>query len=254
MRHDTHDVVSDDDGSGPARGPGRRTVLAAVAGGLAGLVPLRSVLATAPAPALAAPTLDVQILQTASSLEILAAATYAAALAAPALAALTPAPARDAISTFAAEAQRRHDAHTSAFQAQTTVLDATAKVQESPNPKFLPLLTGADLSTAGSIIDLAAQIEKVAADTYVVNLGQLQDAKAKTLLGGVLGVGAQHLAALRLFAALLKGGAAQLVAIPFPLSAIMNLPGATAATVSPDALERVNGPDLLAEPTSGAVP
>lgn len=239
--------MTDEGPSRPARGPDRRAVLTA-AGGLA-------TLATAARPALAAaPTLDVQILQTASSLEVLASATYAAALAAPALATLAPALARDAVTTFATEAQRRHDAHARAFQAQTTALDAAAKVQGAPNPKFLPLLADADLSTATSIVDLAARIEKVAVDTYVANLGQLQDPTAKALVGGVLGVGAQHLATLRLFAALLKGGTPQLVAVPFPLSAVMDVPGTAAATVSPDALERPNGPDLLAEPTSGAVP
>ena len=246
--------MTDDGPSRPARGPDRRAVLAAAAGGLAAAGGVTA-LGAAPLPALAAaPTLDVQIVQTASSLEVLASATYAAILAAPALATRAPAPARDAVTTFATEAQRRHDAHTRAFQAQTTALDATAKVQGAPNPTFLSLLTGADLSTAASIVDLGARIEKVAADTYVANLGQLQDPRAKALVGGVLGVGAQHLAALRLFAALLNGGTPQLVAVPFPLSAIMDLPGTAAATVSPDALERPNGPDLVAEPMSGAIP
>jgi hypothetical protein len=214
-------------------------------------------------PARADTALDVRILQTASSLEALAVATYDLALgegpgaadapAARALAAIPVTSTRDALLTFARETRRQHDEHRKAFQAQTKALDPDAAVQDAPNPKFLPLVTTADLSTPDKLVDFAAVLEKVATDSYLLNLTMLQDTRTKAVMGSVMGVEAQHLATLRVVGALLTGGAPELVAVPLPLSAVMKLPPAIGRVAFPDALHQVGGPELVAEPTSGAV-
>ncbi|MFN2507015.1 MAG: ferritin-like domain-containing protein [Acidimicrobiales bacterium] len=225
-------------------------------GGFGGL--FAGLLAT---PARADTALDVQILQTASSLEALAIATYTIALgegpdrtdapAAKAVTGITVASAKAAVGAFAMETRRQHTEHKKAFQAQTTTLGG--KVQDSPNPKFLPVVMSADLSTAPKVVDFAATLEKVATDTYLLNLALLEDTKSKGIMASVMAVESQHLATLRAVSALLAGGAPQLIAVPFPAADIPKLPAAAGNVATPDALHEVSGPDLIAEPTSGAV-
>ena len=208
--------------------------------------------------------LDVQIVQTASSLEVLAVELYDLVLgagpegmdapAARALDRLAPATARDALRAYATATVRQHEAHRKAFQDQTTALDRNAKVQDGPNPKFHPLLRSTDLSTPEKLIDFLALVEKVATDTYLTSLTLLQDAKTKALLAGVMAVEAQHLAYLRLIGALLGGGTAQLVTVPFPAARMKDLPHTGGRVAFPDSLHRLGGPELLAEPASGAAP
>jgi hypothetical protein len=229
---------------------------ALLGGGFGGL--FAGLLAT---PARADTALDVQILQTASSLEALAVATYAVALgegpdkadapAAKAVAGITVASAKATIAAFAKETQRQHSEHKKAFQAQTTALGG--KIQDSPNSKFLPVVTGADLSTPAKLVDFAATLEKVATDTYLLNLTMLQDTRSKGIMASVMAVESQHLATLRAVSALLAGGAPQLIAVPFPAADIPKLPAAAGSVATPDALHKINDAALIAEPTSGAV-
>ena len=248
---------------------GRRGVLARMGYGASGLAArsllgggfgglFAGLLAT---PARADQALDVQILQTASSLEALAIATYSVALgegpdktnapAAKAVAGITDAGAKATIGAFAMETRRQHTEHKKAFQAQTTTLGG--KVQDSPNPKFLPVVMSADLSTPPKVVDFAATLEKVATDTYLLNLSLLQDTKSKGIMASVMAVESQHLATLRAVAALLAGGAPQLIDVPFPAADIPKLPAAAGTVATPDALHKINGPELIAEPPSGAV-
>jgi len=225
-------------------------------GGFGGL--FAGLLAT---PARADEALDIQILQTASSLEALAIATYSVALgegpamanapAAKAVAGITVASAKATVGAFAKETRRQHTEHKKAFQAQTTTLGG--KVQDSPNPKFLPVVMSADLSTAPKVVEFAATLEKVATDTYLLNLSLLQDTKSKGIMASVMAIECQHLATLRAVSALLAGGAPELIAVPFPAASIPKLPAAAGSVAFPDALHKVGGPDLIAEPTSGAV-
>lgn len=218
-------------------------------------------------PARADTALDVQILQTASSLEALAVLTYGLALgqgpekldapAYKAVAGMTVKSAQDTVIAFATETMRQHLEHKKAFQAQTTALDATAKVQDAPNPAFLPKVTGADLTSPQKLVDFAAVLEKVATDTYLLNLAMLQDSKAKAIMGSVMAVEAQHLATLRAVGALLEGGAGvatapQLVNVPLPVADLAKLPKGIGSVAFPDAFEKINGPDGIADPESGA--
>lgn len=239
-------------------GAGGVAARALVGGGPGAL--LAGILAT---PARADTALDVQILQTASSLEALAVATYAAALgegpdgaeatAARAVAAIPAEGARSTVVAFARETRRQHSEHKKAFQAQTTTLGG--RVQDTPNPKFVAALARADLSTPAKLVELAAMLEKVATDTYLLNLSMLQDQRSKGIMASVMAVESQHLATLRAVGALLGAGpaGAALVAVPFPIGDLMKLPAVAGRVGFPDGLHKVGGPELVAEPTSGAV-
>jgi rubrerythrin len=212
-----------------------------VGGGLGGLA--AAILAT---PARADRPLDIQILQTASSLERLAVNTYNTALGLPFI--------RNGNATviaFARETMRQHDEHRKAFQAQTTTLGG--KVQDQPNPKFQDVVNKAapDLKAPIDVVRLAANLEKVATDTYLVNLTMFEDVQSKSIMGSVMGVEAQHLATLRAVEALLQANAENLVKVPIGAD-LAKLPAAAGSVAFPQAFEMTT-PELIAEPQSGAV-
>lgn len=202
----------------------RRRLLGLLGGGI-----VAGALAT---PARADAALDIRILQTASSLEALAEAAWAR----------IPA---EALAGLGAEAGRRHADHKRAFQAQTTALGGRA--QDAPNPTFASLLAGADPVAA------VTTIEKVLVDTYLGNLAALEDRRAKELVAAAMAVSAQSLAFLRTAGALLAGGMPQLARIPFPPADLAKLPPTTGTVATPDALHRLSGPELIADPASGAL-
>lgn len=202
----------------------RRRVLGLLGGGV-----LAGAMGT---PAGADTALDVRILQTASSLEALAEAAY---LRIPG----------EALAGFGAGAGRRHADQKRMFQAQTTALGG--RTQDAPNPTFAPLLTGGDPIMA------ATTIEKVLVDTYLANLVMLDDRRSKELVAAAMAVDAQHLAFLRTAGALLAGGTPQLVKVPFPPADLAKLPPTAGTVATPDALHRVSGPELIADPASGAL-
>jgi rubrerythrin len=195
-------------------------------------------------PAAADTALDVQMLQTASSLERLAVDTYAAALTLPFI--------KDGNKTVVAFAQttmKQHDQHRQAFQAQTQALGG--KVQDAPNSKFKPVVDAAvpTLKTPVDVVKLAATLEKVATDTYLVDLTMLADMKSKQVMGSVMGVEAQHLAVLLAVQALLEGGGESLIAIP---TMPAKLPAAAGSVAFPQAFEMTTT-EGIAPPESGAL-
>jgi hypothetical protein len=201
-------------------------------------------------PARADRNLDVQILQTASSLEKLAVETYnAAASQNLGGVARIPGTAGQVVVQFVMTTMKQHDEHKKGFQAQTTALGG--RPQDSPNPKFQAEVTKAvpGFKQPVEVVDFAAVLEKVATDTYLVNLTQLEDMKSKEIMASVMGVEAQHLASLRAVSALLKGGAPQLIKIPIGAD-LAKLPAAAGSVAFPKAFEEV-GP--VAEPETGAV-
>ena len=185
---------------------------------------------------------NVQIFQTASSLEILAVATYEAALGLPFIAQGNP-----VVKAFAETTMRQHDEHRQAFQAQTQALGAP--VQTSPNPKYTPVVEQAAPMLRGpeDVVTLAATLEEVATETYLANLTLLDDGRMKTLMASVMGVECQHLATLRAVAALLAGGAPELIAIPTNVAA---LPAAAGSVAFPGPTQ---GTDNASPPAEGAV-
>lgn len=193
------------------------------------------------APAQAGVPVDIQIFQTASSLENLAVATYGAALQLPFI------QENAVVKTFAETTMRQHAEHGAAFNAQTESLGGAR--QEGTNPKYTPIVESAKptLTDAVAVAKLAATLEEVAADTYLANLSLLSDGTKRLLMGSVLGVETQHLATLRAVIALIEGGAPQLVAIPTDLAA---LPAAAGSVSFPAPFEE---PQLASPPEEGAL-
>ncbi len=193
-------------------------------------------------PAAADKALDVQILQTASSLEVLAVATYGAALTLPFI--------KDGnavVVKFAQTTMQQHDDHRQAFQAQTMALGG--KAQDQPNPKYKPVVDAAvpTLKAPADVVKLAATLEQVATETYLSDLNQFTDAKSREVMASVMGVESQHLATLRAVGALLAAGAVDLIAIPVDAS---KLPAAAGSVAFPDPFEPIT---MASPPQEGAV-
>jgi len=214
--------------------PGVRTGI--LAGGFGAL--LAGILAS---PASADEDLDVQILQTASSLEVLAVATYGAALTLPFIK-----DGNKVVVKFAKTTMKQHDEHRKAFQAQTKALGG--KKQTEPNPKYAPVVEEAKpmLTDALAVVDLAATLEQVATETYLKDLGLFTNTRSKKVMASVMAVETQHLATLRAVKALLEGGAPDLIAVPTDLA---QLPAAAGSVAFPVAFQ---GTDMASPPEEGA--
>lgn len=238
---------------------GRRHALVAMgAGALAARGLLYGSLGTLATGLLATPAradeqLDIQILQTASSLERLAVTTYNAALTKN-LGGIgdVPGTAGTVIKQFATTTMQQHDEHRKGFQAQTKALGGTQ--QDEPNRKFQAAVDEAvpTLKAPIDVVNLAATLEKVATDTYLVNLAMFEDTTSRELMGSVMGVEAQHLATLRAVAALLGAGAPELIKIPIGAD-LAKLPAAAGSVAFPDAFEQVMEPEQIAQPDTGDV-
>ncbi len=195
-------------------------------------------------PASADTALDVQILQTAVSLELLAVATYGVALTLPFISG-----GNAVVKKFAETTMAQHDEHRKAFSAQTKVLGGVD--QTKPNPKYAPVVESAKptLKTPADVVALAATLETVATETYLKNVTLLEDKDSKALFASVMGVECQHLAVLRAVGALLAGGdaGAALIAIP---TDVAKLPAAAGSVAFPKPFEPT---DLASPPQEGAV-
>ncbi len=230
---------------------GRRQLLArlgAVGGGVAGVGLLGGGIGTAMASILARPAaadtaIDVQILQTASSLERLAVDTYGVALTLPFIKS-----GNAVIVKFAQTTMMQHDEHRKAFQAQTTSLGG--KAQDTPNPKYAPIVAAAapTLKAPLDVVKLAMTLETVARDTYLSDLAQFTDTTSLLLMATVMGVETQHLAVLRAVAALISGGAPQLIAIPTMVAALPAAAGGVGFSDGPFPM-----PTMASPPAEGAM-
>lgn len=193
-------------------------------------------------PAHADEALDVQILQTAVSLELLAIVTYAAALELPFIANGNP-----VVKAFAETTMKQHTEHAAAFNAQAKALGGGE--QSTTNPKYTPIVEAAKptLEGPGDVVMLAIALETVATQTYVKNASLLADSPTKLLMASVSGVEAQHLSTLRAVAGLLLAGKPELIAIP---TVPDELPAAAGSGSFPRPFE---GTAMASPPEEGAV-
>ncbi len=193
-------------------------------------------------PAAADTALDIQILQTAPSLEILAVDTYATALKLPFIK-----DGNKVIVTFAQTTMMQHNEHKEAFQAQCKKLGG--KVQDMPNAPNSAKVVAATpgLKAPLDVVKLAAILEQVARDTYLADLALFTDVESRFLMATVMGVETQHLATLRAVGALLEADAPQLIAIPVDAS---KLPAAAGSVGFPEAIPK---PTMASPPEEGAV-
>ena len=172
---------------------------------------------------------DVQILQTAASIEVLAVATYKTALTLPFIGGSSANP---VITKFAQTTMSQHQQHQQAFNAAVTNLGG--KAQNNPDPVLLKVVDNAKpgLTSAGPVVALALELEEGAAQTYVADVSMLQSSAAKKTTASIMGVEAQHAAVLLAVQALINGGAPQLIALP---PAVAKLPSAAGSVGFPDA-------------------
>jgi hypothetical protein len=192
------------------------TTLLGAAGGLA----LVGVLASA---AGASSSSDVQILQTAASIENLAVATYKTALTLPYIGGSSADP---VVTKFCQVTMGQHAQHADAFNAASKHLGG--KAQNKPDPAFVPVVNKAVKSLAGAtpaqgalgVVGLALELENIAAETYVKDTVLAKSKSNKALFASIMGIEAQHVSVLLAVQALLKAGAPQLISLA---------PGTTAA-------------------------
>jgi len=223
---------------------GRRALLQRLGIGAVGVVGMSAAFATILTPKAKAADgdIDVQILQTASSLEILAIATYAAALKLPFIK-----NGNKVIVAFAETTMSQHSDHNQAFQKLTEGLGGT--VRTKPSEKYLAVVekTKPMLKGPADVVKLAATLEQVATETYLNDLNMFTDKEALGVMASVMGVECQHLATLRAVGALLAGGAPELIAIP---TKVAQLPAAAGAVAFPLAFQ---GTGLASPPEEGAI-
>jgi len=195
-------------------------------------------------PAAADKPLDIQILQTATSLELLAIAAYEAALGLPFIA-----DGNAVVKKFAETTKSQHMQHREAFAAQTKALGGTP--QTEPNAKYLAIveMEKPKLLTPADVVKLAATLEEVATDTYLKNLSLLTDKDSIELTASIMGVECQHLATLRAVGALLAGGDEGIALIAIPTD-VAKLPAAAGSVATPKPFEE---PDMASPPAEGAV-
>jgi hypothetical protein len=206
--------------------------------GAAGGAVLVGALASAAA---ASSSSDVQILQTAASIENLAVSTYKTALTLPYIGGSSANP---VVTKFAQVTMGQHVQHGDAFNAAVKSLGG--KVQHKPDPAFVPVVKkavaslGSATPTQGAlgVVALALELENIAAETYVKDTALAQKQTNKALLASIMGIEAQHVSVLLAVQALLMAGAPQLISLS-PGTAAM-LPAAAGSVGFPNAFYKTN--------------
>lgn len=214
--------------------PGRRTFLqrsllaaGVVGGGALGASMFSRMMTTA----YAASSADVMMLQTAASIENLAIAVYTKA------AGLPPAVSGAAIPTvkaFVVMTIKQHTDHAAAFNAAAVQLGGVAQPkidQVVYDAVVAPALT--KIKGPADVVALAQTLEDAAAQTYVKFGGDVDDKNALNAFATIAPVEAQHSAVLLAVAALIAGGAPQLITIT-PAVDAAKLPAAAGSVGFPN--------------------
>ena len=216
--------------------------------GAAGGVALVGVLASAAA---ATNSSDVQLLQTAASIENLAVATYKTALTLPYIGGSAADP---VITKFAQVTMGQHAQHADAFNAAAKHLGG--KAQNKPDPAFVPVVNKAVASLGSAtaaqgalgVVGLALELENIAAETYIKDTTLAQSTTNKALFASIMGIEAQHVSVLLAVQALLKAGAPQLISLSPGTAAA--LPATAGSVGFPNAFYQTN---MAAPAKQGAV-
>ncbi len=216
--------------------------------GAAGGAALVGLLASA---ASASSSSDVQILQTAASIENLAVATYKTALTLPYVGGSAANP---VVTKFAQVTMGQHAQHADAFNAAAKHLGG--KDQNKPDPAFVPVVNKAVASLNGAtatqgalgVVGLALELENIAAETYVNDTTLAKSATNKALFASIMGIEAQHVSVLLAVQALLMAGAPQLISLSPGTAAA--LPAAAGSVGFPHAFYKT---DMAAPAKQGAV-
>jgi hypothetical protein len=224
-----HQEIDPDEARGVAAKRARLLTGAAFGGGILAAAGIGSALqAVFASPAFAASATDVQILQTASSIEVLAVSTYKTALTLPFIGGASANP---VVKAFATMTMQQHAQHLQAFNSAITTLGG--KAQTNPDPALQKVVAAAvpGLTSAGPVVALALELEQGAAETYVADVGALGDANAKKVTASIMGVEAQHASVLLAVQALLNANAPQLITLA--PGNVANLPAAAGSVGFP---------------------
>jgi hypothetical protein len=162
-------------------------------------------------PASAKQSPDVQIMQTAASIENLTVTTYTSALALPFMGTVPL-----LVKNFMTKTKDQHAQQARAFNATITRLGGLE--QNGPDPELKKVVDQKQpaLRTPADVIDLALTLENAAAQTYVEATATLNDVDARKTVGSVLGVQAQHAAVFAIIKVLLP--TPELLVAPPPAS------------------------------------
>ena len=180
-------------------------------------------------PAFADKTMDVQMLQTAASIENLAITAYGLSLSLPFIGGSDANP---VVKTFVTTTAQQHKDHLQAFNsAQPT---NGGQVQNAPDPVLLGVVNEATpgLTGPGPVLALAIQLETGAAETYVAYVSALSDINARKVTASIMGVEAQHVTVLLAAQEVIAGGNVEQLTLPPPLE---KLSGSVASAAVPDA-------------------
>jgi len=202
-------------------------------------------------PAFATSSEDIQVLQTAASIENLAVLTYTTALT---LDYIGGSEANAVVKEFAKVTLAQHKDHGKAFNAAARALGG--KVQDKPDPAYVPVVNRAVASLKGvsaskgtlAVVKLAIELENIAAETYSHDTVLVTETSNRALLASVMGVEAQHVAVLLAVQALLEADAPQLISLQAGTAA--KLPAAAGSVGFPSAFYSTS---QAASPSQGAV-
>jgi Ferritin-like domain len=185
---------------------------------------------------------DVQVLQTAASIENLAIATYKTALTLPYIGGAT---ANGVVTKFAQVTMGQHVQHADAFN--SAIKSLGGKAQHKPDAAFVPVVNKAVKSLSGAtdaagalgVVGLALELENIAAQTYVKDTTLVTSTSNKALFASIMGIEAQHVAVLLAVQALLKADAPQLISLNEPAT-LEALPAAAGNVGFPNAFYKTN--------------
>jgi rubrerythrin len=190
---------------------------------------------------------DVSAAQTAASIENLAIKVYNTAAGLPFMKNI-PDPAGSTVVAFVTKTVQQHTDHAAAFNGLATALGGKTQTGVDMtvyNAVVVPMLP--KLKAPLDVVNFAAELELAAAETYSVETAAVSDIKLRGTFASVMGVENQHRAILLAVAALLAGGAPQLIKLGPPAA---QLPAAAGSVGFPDSFLKT---DQARPATEGAV-
>ena len=198
-------------------------------------------------PALADTPMDIQAAQTAASIENLAIAVYKKAGGLSFMQTIAD-PAGSTVKAFVTKTVQQHTDHAAAFNAAARALggkEQTGLDMPVYNGVVTPAL--ATLKSPLDVVKFASQLELVAAETYSAQTAAVGDKSLRNTFASIMGVENQHVSILLAVAALLEGGAPQLIKLGPPAD---QLPAAAGSVGFPDPFLKT---DMARPATEGAV-
>jgi hypothetical protein len=191
--------------------------------------------------------MDVSAAQTAASIENLAIAVYNKAAALPFMTNI-PDPAGSTVVAFVTKTVQQHTDHLAAFNGVAMGLGGKAQTGvDMPVYNSVVVPTLPKLKAPLDVVNFAAELELVAAETYSAETAAVTDKKLRATFASIMGVENQHRAILLAVAALLAGGAPQLIKLGPPAD---QLPAAAGSVGFPDGFLKT---DQARPTTEGAV-